>query len=387
MRTLFFDIDITGHHSEYIRHLVDFVPDNIDDNSYYFIVHHNFSILFPDIFNKAKSNQNIVWVEITNAEFEITRRGGMIKKSFSNFRLMKKYAKQFNVDHVCLLYLNSFQLALIIFRTSFTISGILFLQFYRMKRNNLLDKLKYYRKYLTTKMYSLNSKIKKVYVLNDQKTVDFFNKEFKKGLFEILPDPIPNLVPLEGFDIHKEFDIEQRRKIFLHIGALDSRKGSIEIIESISYLQKEIQEQLCFLFVGKAKIEFEKELLAKIKEYDKIFSVKIVWDNSFVSNEKMKSLFDSSFCVLMPYKNAEASSGILGHAAKSGIKVIGSKDGLLNEIIQDNDLGILTEKCEPIFIADAIVRSFDYDINLDKVKYFVDEHTTRHFTKKILNIK
>lgn len=385
MKTLFFDIDNTGHHSEYLGHLVDHIPDNNNVDSYYFIVHPHFSILFPDISNKAKSKQNIIWVEITSSELEETRFGGIIKKSFSNFHLMKSYAELFNVDHVCLLYFNSFQFALIIFRTSFTISGILFLQFYRMSTKNLYDKLKYYRKYLTTKLYCFNSKITKIYVLNDQKTVDFFNNEFKKGLFEVLPDPIPNLIPLNNFNINKEFNVEDNRKIFLHIGALDSRKGSIEIIESISYLNKEIQKQLCFLYVGKAKEEFEKELLNKIKIYQTKSCVQIIWINSFVSNEMMKSLFDNSYCVLMPYKNAEASSGILGHAAYAGKKVIGTNYGLLKDLIEDNNLGIVVDKVSPSLIADGIVKVFDFNLHATHAESFVSQHTVCNFSEIIFN--
>ena len=65
-----------------------------------------------------------------------------------------------------------------------------------------------------------NPKISKIYVLNDQETVDYMNNEFKKHCFEMLPDPIPHFEPLPEFDIYKHYKINQNRKIYLHIGSL-----------------------------------------------------------------------------------------------------------------------------------------------------------------------
>lgn len=60
MKKLFFDIQITGHHTEYINHLVDYllINNNLNDE-YFFVVHPDFSKRFSGIVAKAKQLTNV----------------------------------------------------------------------------------------------------------------------------------------------------------------------------------------------------------------------------------------------------------------------------------------------------------------------------------------
>lgn len=385
MRKLFFDIQITGHHSEYISHLIDylFINNNLTDE-YFFVVHPEFSERFPEIALKAKKLKNIVWIEIGIEEFNKSQRGSLIRSSFSLYKIMDSYAKQYKVDHVILLYFNTFQLSCIFYRSHYSISGILFLQFYRMNKNKIADKLKYYRKYLITKLYTLNNKIDTIFVLNDQKTVNYLNNEFRTSQFKMLPDPVPILSPIPGFDIYEHYNIDRNRKIFLHIGSLGDRKGTFEIIEAVKYIQDDMQNEIAILLVGKAN-EHETQLLSlKLKKVIDESKITVLWDKQFVSSETMKSLFDQCFAVLIPYKNAEASSGILGHAAAANKAVIAPKSGLLKDIIEDYNLGVLIDRVESNLIADAIESLADSNYSLNKNQDFIGLHTTDIFVKKLL---
>jgi hypothetical protein len=66
-----------------------------------------------------------------------------------------------------------------------------------------------------------------------------------------------------------------------------------------------------------------------------------VWIDKFISNELMRNLFDQCFCVLLHYKMPEASSGIYGHAVAAGKRIIGNAQGLLGEILNNYELGII----------------------------------------------
>lgn len=387
MKTLFFDIQITGHHTEYISHLVDYLNVQNDlQNEYVFVVHPDFNSKFPIIFKKANKIANIHWVAIKKEEYDRCMDGSVIRKYFYTYYLMNRYSKLFKVDHVCLLYFNIFQLATIFYRSPYTLSGILFLQFYRMNKDSFKDKLKYYRKYAITKLYTLNPKIKKIFVLNDLKTVSYLNNTFKTNIFKMLPDPIPALNPLEGFDIYEQYDSKKNRKIFLHIGSLGNRKGTFEVIDSAKHISLEKQAEIFILLVGKAENSSTAEIISnKIKENLNNSKVKIVWDNQFVSNEKMKSLFDQSFSVVMPYKNTEGSSGILGHSAAANKKVISTGKGLLKEIIEEHQLGVLLENVTPNEIAlamEKLLLGHDETIKLNK---FVLEHSPNKFSELIIS--
>ena len=385
MKNLVFDIQITGHHVEYIQHLVDFLYDKAVDCDYYFIVNPSFSEKFPGIVTKARKNRNVFWQEITNEEWLNCKSGGMTRKSFSTFQLMHKYATKFRVDHACLLYFNTFQLACAIYRPSYTISGILFLQFYRMNKNTWKEKVKFYRKYFTTKLFVCNPKIRQLYVLNDQKSVEFFNFEFKTNIFKVLPDPIPELQPLENFDIYNHYGIERSRKIFLHIGSLGDRKGTFDVIQAASQLPKDIQKICTILLVGKAgNKETELKISRSIVLARKESETTLIWHNDFVSNKLMKSLFNQCFAVLMPYKNAEASSGILGHASCAKKPVIATGKGLIKEIIKENNLGILMDSLSAEEISRSISCLVHQKFHSDS-ENFVKEHKPEIFSEILIN--
>ncbi|MFV8372675.1 glycosyltransferase [Flavobacterium sp. LB2P74] len=385
MKKLFFDIQITGHHSEYINHLVDYLFANDDlTDEYFFVVHPDFSKEFPEIVFKAQQLSNVTWIEITFEEFDKSQRGGLIRSSFSLHRLMDSYANKYKVNHVFLLYFNSFQLPCIFYRPNYSMSGILFLQFYRMSRSSLKDKLKYYRKYYITKLYALNTQLKSVSLLNDVKTAEYLNREFNTTIFTMLPDPIPVLTPLEHFDIYEYYNIERTREIFLHIGSLGDRKGTFEIIEAAKYISNDKQSEIAILLVGKASDRESECISQNVEKAAEESQVTVLWDNQFVSSKMMKSLFDQCTAVLIPYKNAEASSGILGHAVAANKLVIATRKGLLKELVENNNLGITILEVNPKDIAKAIINLKDYSIDQTRFQSFKEKHNTNEFAEQII---
>jgi glycosyltransferase involved in cell wall biosynthesis len=385
MKKLFFDIYLTGHHSEYIGHLVNFISENKDSSTFFFIVNPEFSIKFPAIVAKAKQQPNITWVEILPTEYENALRGGIIKRSFAEYKLMDRFATYYKVDCVCLLYFNTFQFACSLFRPSYKISGILFSQFSRMEKKSWDQRLKYLRKYLTTKLYTFNTKIERIFILNDEKTADYLNIEFNSNIFKMLPDPVPELFPLENFDIYSHYKIQRNRKIFLHLGSLGDRKGTFEIIDAAKLIKSEVQFEILILLVGKAENAATTQfLLNKINECSKNTNVNFIWDDQFVTNEMMKSLFDQSFAILMPYKNTEASSGILGHAAAANKKVIATGGGLIKEMIEKNNLGFLIEKVTPNALALKMEAILLLKLDTKISDKFLKEHNPFIFSEKII---
>lgn len=381
MKILLFDILITGHHSEYISHIVDYLNSNEDQNDYVLVVNNQFSIKFPKICQIIENIENLKLVEISQKEFTEDQKGGLIRMSFAWFKLMNQYALRFNIDHVILLYLNVFQLAFCFFRPSYTISGILFQQFHRMEIENWKDKVKYWRKYYITKGVVANKSVKRIHILNDSSSVDYFNFEFNSAVFEMLPDPVPNFRPIPKFDIYSYYGISKNRKIILHLGSLGERKGTYEVVNSLPYIEERDSDSVILLIVGKASEEKLTKLLEKrLIEYPKL----IIWDNRFVSNEMMKSLFDQCDAVLMPYKNPEASSGILGHALASSKPVITVGQGLLKEIVLERRCGLLIENVDSAEISVAISSIIKLDYSNLNGEDYIKTHSPFEFGNRML---
>jgi glycosyltransferase involved in cell wall biosynthesis len=301
---------------------------------------------------------------------------------------MNGYARRLEVDHVILLNYNPFQLAFVFFEPLYAVSGILFLQFYRMSTDNWKSKLKYYKKYYLSKFYSHNASLRSVCVLNDQESVNFLNNEFVTSIFRMLKDPIPELSPLKDFDIYKHYGIEKKRMIFLHIGALGDRKGTFDVIESINHLDDKIKQKVAILLVGMPESEIvKKDLLNSISSHNKQNGELLYYDFNFISNQKMKSVFDQSYSVLIPYKNSEASSGILGHSIAAKKPVIATGSGLIKEIIEMNNLGLLIKDNVVISLArnmEKLVESESTYVRFSGSEKFVKSHRPTTFVESIL---
>ena len=384
MKKLYFDILISGHHSEYINNLVDFLQlEGCGKDIYYFVVHPDFDTTFPDIYRKGKSVKNFNWVLCNTEEYDYVNSEKPILKSFKYLKLVNRYVEDLGIDHVCLLSFNIFQLALIFKRPNYNISGVLFLQFYRMEKNSIKQKFKYYRKFYTTKLYSFNTKIKSIFILNDQETVDVLNKKFKTNIFFKLADPIPMYKEENGFTTHEFYKIPRKKKILLHAGAIDPRKGTLEIIESIKFLKQKEIDKYAILIVGKAKPEFEIQIRNSIEKIQNI-PFDIVFVNSFITNERLKAVFNQSYAVLIPYKNPEASSGILGHAALANKIVLAPDAGLIAELVKNYTLGVLIKETNAKCIAEGIEKIDNYSINKNLSKTFISEHSVNNFSKTLL---
>src|SRR5690606_31011159 len=109
-----------GHHSEYISHIVEYLSDNATDKQYYFVVSEELPAKFPDIVKKSESIPNIHWVFIPLLEISKLYSQNIITRSFSELKLVSRYAKELKAQHVHLLYFNIFQLALGFIRPKFT---------------------------------------------------------------------------------------------------------------------------------------------------------------------------------------------------------------------------------------------------------------------------
>lgn len=388
MNKLFFDISISGHHLEYLSHLINSILTSMDDK-YYFIVHPSFSKHSPDLCKKVDLHKNIHIIEVTSNEFDRIHKSPLMKASFESYRIMNQYAIRYNIDQVILLYFNVFQLSTIFFRPKYSISGILFFPLSNNSDNFLYRTLKYLKKYLIIKSFLFNSRIKNIFILEDAQIVNFLNKEFKTSVFKILRDPIPNLSPLKNFDIKSHYGIHKNNKVFLHFGSLSDRKGTFEIIDSIYHLPDGEKKQMTFIFVGKAVDSLTEDLiLSKIKKIQKSESCQIIWDNQFVSNEMMKSLFNQSDVIVMTYKDNQGSSGILGHAAISKKILIATNEGLIGRLVNEFNLGILVNKVDPKEISGKILESINFKIDFKKSKSFVKHKSPKSFTSTILeNLK
>lgn len=381
MKVAFFEPRISGHRLEYIQHLLDYIRDLNTSDLFTFIIHPeaNKSLNIP-------KSRNILICNILTEEAEELNSGYRIKRSIKYYRLADKYLKNSQIEFLFYLSMVEVQIALILFRPAYQVSGILF-------RVHIFRKLKGIKKILIWTGKSVlawilvkRKFVRHAFILNDMTVVQELNKFFRSEKFMVLPDPILVLEPDSKMDIRSHFSIEKNRKIFLHPGSLDSRKGTMNILKSMFILDRAELNQIALILIGKPMGNSDEEiayLIGGIKK--KKLPVQIIYHPFFIDKGFFQACMLQADYILAPYCNENLTySGIVGHALISRKPVISIRGGYLGNIIEEKKQGILIENNDPKNISAAIVRIFKIQNKLPIPLSFFQWHSGPSFAKSIL---
>ncbi len=397
MKILFFEPHLTGHRQEYLNHLIEYVSANPSGHEYIFVVH-------PDFKLQLKVSSSKVQIEALSSRRKSGPRplqrnlAGALTRSLRTYHLADHYAKQFRIDHLCFLNFNDVQFALGLFQPKYSISGILFKPFGPLENGSLRKRLTWQRKYFQTWLYTRNKNIKTIFVLNDHKAGDFLNRTFKTDVFQMLPDPVPELIPEPGYNLREQFSIPDDHKIFLHIGSLLKRKGTLDILDSLQYLSKEELSKFTLLILGHAEPDLDREIrnrLSSSQELQPSLSSRrksgprpqppvTRYLNSFLSPQVFKSTLDQCDLVLVPYRYSESSSGIAGHAIAAGKPLLAVRKGLLGDTVAEHGNGIFIDECNPMEIANGLRKALSVNLMGKVSKRFLQSHTKEIFSHVIV---
>lgn len=329
-KTLVFVDSIDGHNLEYINHL--YTGALLKDNDYVFIL----PISFLEVSNK------FIWPNCSNIVIElfedslISKYNNKILKALKICRLIQKKVSIHNCNSVFLISLmNAMPFLPFLLKGSVKISGIIYKVFlYRWKHSSIIVRFADVLKYI---LFSNFNNFYRIYLLNDSLAPVFLNKKYKTSVFSYLVDPIVPLSVNGLQDFRKDLNISPEKIVFLHFGALTSRKGTIEILEAICLIDDYTLSKCSFIFAGVVFNDIKDIFYELVNIINK--KTKIIIFDRFCDYEFLGSLCVASNYVLIPYKNFEQSSGVLGYAAQFNIPVVGPSSGLLGKLIKKNKLG------------------------------------------------
>ncbi len=387
MNILVYDLYISGHHPEFLLHLLkQIVSDESNKNIYYFLINSKIRENFPDIFEMCIRSKRIVLISPTDEETCKALTGRMIKQSFSQLRLAQKYAELYHAKKILFMHINILQFGICFTRPKIDMAGILLGQFTRQAFQTTKDKLRYIRRFALTWILTKNRRLKDVYILNDVKSCESLNIKFNTSIFKNLPDPIPDMSISEKIDIRRNFEIPADNLIFLHFGVLDRRKGTLDIIEALQMISKAKQRFVTVIIAGKPSSE---DINTQIKEQIGILRkgasfCQVVYIEHYVSNDFKNNLFEQCDIVLMPYKNVEASSGVLGQAIASNKNVILPNYGLLKDLATNAGTGYFLKDDNINTLALAIEKVESNEVNSSVRMKYVEEHTPEIFATTLL---
>lgn len=333
MRLLVFDTWITGHRLEYFHHIyMGLYSKGIEA-----------VLVMPEAFIKIKDDYE--WPDTPKIQIDLipqelaewANKGNILTMSYRHICVLKKYIKKHSVDQVFLITLIEyipFLFLLLFYKTK--ISGIIYnITLYNWKSYSWMRKIgEVYKYFLLSKLSLLSN----VYILNDNASACYLNRKWNTNHFRYLPDPF-NEIGYSAKNIRGEFGIDEGCIVFLHFGGLQSRKGTLEIVDAIRLVPDKYQSQFVFIFAGSVYADIKDEFYNKIHAIED--NMKVLVFDTFCENRFLSDLCFSSDYILMPYKNTAASSGVLAYASKYGKPVIAPNTGLIGKLVRKNNLGFL----------------------------------------------
>ena len=257
------------------------------------------------------------------------------------------------------------------------ISGIVYLIYlYRWKNASFQVRLLDVIKYL---IFANIKKFEKIYLLNDRIAPVYLNKKFKTNVFSYLPDPFTPLSIEKNRNLRNELNIPVEKIICIHFGALTARKGTLELMQAITLAQESALNKCCFIFAGEIYNDIKKSFYQLAKQAEKMTQIIII--DQFCDYEFIGSLCLTSDFILIPYKDSEQSSGVIGYAAQFGIPVVGPGWGLLGKLIKRNNLGFLLKNTSAFEITNFInnIERFSFSTKTN----YIQNNTVIQFTNTI----
>lgn len=335
MVSIVFSTDIEGHFLEYTHHVYELCRKKTD----------NYVFVLPQGYNKIKDRWS--WTEADNISFEFfdnqqfmrrTSGIGQVLMSYRISKIVNSFVRKYKAGTVFALNLTDFvPSAPFVLLSSISLSGIIYkIPIGRDKRIPLKERL----------VFSLMNSFKlfsKVFVLNDEESTCLLNKDYNSQKFVFIPDPYIPIQFESVIDIRNQYGISKDKVLFVHFGAMNTNKATIEILNSLHRLADDERKQYSFFFAGRVqddiKLEFYK-LFDELKNYTDVYLV-----DDYCSYDFFASLVLACDAILIPYRRVFQSSGLIGYASQFGKPVVAPNKGLLGRLVEKYKLGYLLEDC------------------------------------------
>lgn len=375
MKTLIFDIVLSGHHLEYLHHYY-MGAINKQENKYIFVIPPSFEQI-KDKYNWPLTD-NVTFEYIKEEELKLVSNSNIYKNGWNASKILNKYVRRNQPDKVLLTMLMQYIPFIVFLLPSYVrVRGIMYkIYLYEQKR---MSKIRLYAEKVRFMIASHSKIIEDIFVLNDKDSARIFNEIYNTSKFKYLPDPIPSINKNELRDLREDLDIAKDDTIYLHFGGLDKRKGTLDILNAIvNSTDKNIFCNKTIIFAGKIAKSIMKDfysLLPQAKEQTNI----LVFDE-FCSYEYLYNLCYTCDIILMPYHMTNLSSGVLGYAALFNKPVIGPSDGLIGMLIKGNNLGITLESIN----TQSITNAFKENITIGSNNY-INKNSINEFCRIILS--
>lgn len=396
---LIYDADLSGHHLDYLDAVVDYLEANPTLSRGALQV----SLMFPSAYwlkrKPLTAADHTHRVDIDAGFWQHRNALSPRKRALLEIKMLACVVKRHSVDELMLMNLDYFQVALAspsARSLGCEVSGI-HLQPYT--RSELVSRdpdfkpglwFRALRKRFRLQQMLKNISMARLCVPADLEAVNMLNARHASQVRAVvLPEPYlgaathrlnSDFLP----DVYKYYDIRVQSRIVLVFGNIIARKNVENVIRAMRYLHDSGCSDVVLLVVGKANPAYQQQLRDAAGRDSDIKPV-IRFDFDFVSDEVLAALFRCCDVVAMPYFKTYQSSGILFQALKYGKPVITAYEGLVNQLVQDYQLGESVDPRSPKQIAAAMYRLLESWQPSTKAAVLNTFHTPENHAAVLLN--
>ena len=242
-----------------------------------------------------------------------------------------------------------------------------YLKFPKASRRGGPNLRAFFREYLLSFLVSHRRMVREILVL-DPLAPAFYNRILGTSKFRYLPSDATQIEPIPN--THKYFGLPKDRDLLLFTGTIDKRKGIFEFFKALEIAftrNPDLRTRVAVVFAGLV------ESGVKDAFYEAAFHLRVAYSGSslfifdrFLTDREYVSLISASSVVCIPYVKFVGMSGVLIHAVTYGRLVLASKFGLIGELVQRYDLGVVCDESNPAELADALCRCLDQSRRVDE---------------------
>jgi glycosyltransferase involved in cell wall biosynthesis len=394
---MLFDMAVTGHHSVYIKHLIQHWQTQQLPGLLHVVVIPQFLERHADVVAIVSSGSNIRFTAISESEYgHFDEQKSLMTRGFAEWKLFCQYARQLQVTQGLLMQFDIFQIPLMLQQPApCDIAGIYFRPTFHYRefahyQPTRSDLLRQWRQKLILSLALRHPQVKQLFSL-DPFAVKSIAQLGTRVATIPLPDPVENhdYTELDPEQLRRELGIQPGRKVFLLFGEISQRKGIYPLLEAVQSLSSEMGRQICLLVAGPIEPSEQESVQAALDRLAASPSVQLMTRIQYVKGREVQRYFALADVILVLYQRHVGMSSVLVHAAAAQKPVLASDYGLLGELVQRHQLGVVVNAESHEAIASGIISylvpSLESLCNQQKMNAFAKENTHEKFSVAIFS--
>lgn len=223
-------------------------------------------------------------------------------------------------------------------------------------------------------------------LVEDPYAPQYYNRMLRTPKVRFLTDFLPIFAPLKN--ARKHFNLPQDRKIFLMFGSFGPHKGVVQLLDAAQMCARnnsDFSKQTAFVFAGEIHAFYKENFYSLVSGFSELYpDIPIFILDRYMTDIEINTIVSTADIVCIPYIRHVGTSGNLALAAWYERLALGSNFGLVGELIQQNNLGVI---CDPMNIPDlaaAIVQVLEKDRQMSvEQRRSLKDFARRNFSGKI----